>query len=203
MKKSKPDYFFGVICGFIELMIIIPIICVVMGLVVENVTFIEAVLGLSTDSLNNQLGNFTFIEAVLGGVVCFFGTNLALIGMDIIIFLISYPFVKYSVFLDDDSITYQNRCVRYDDIISVKIDRGVSAGRYKGWQVKPQLRLINKNTDTVSIKNPSIFLIFTLIKRCKNAKVRYVRLKEAKKMILITLAILIIVVCIAFIYSMF
>jgi hypothetical protein len=63
--------------------------------------------------------------AVGSGVYLFCLIVLMTVLFEFISYLITAPFKEYSVFLDNDSITYDNTCIKYEDVYMIEIDSGM------------------------------------------------------------------------------
>jgi hypothetical protein len=63
--------------------------------------------------------------AVGSGVYFFCSIVLMTVLFEFISYLITAPFKEYSVLLDNDSITYDNTCIKYEDVYMIEIDSGM------------------------------------------------------------------------------
>ncbi len=90
--------------------------------------------------------------------------------------LVTLPFTKYTVFLFDDHFSRKNTDVRYNDVTRIEIDSGF-IGRYSADE-PCCLDCYSGNELLISIEHPSLLMSFLVIHRCKNAKLRYKRVKK-------------------------
>ena len=105
------------------------------------------------------------------------GFLLMLIYFDVvftIIHLIVSIFTKHMVFIDDKSITINHKkqppqSIKIDDVCMICFELG---GKYS--PCKLTLHKANeKPTESVIIKNPSLFMFLEIKKRCKNATFKF------------------------------
>ena len=94
--------------------------------------------------------------------------------------LVTLPFTKYTVFLFDDHFSRGDTKVKYDDITKIEIDSGLISRI--GGNEPCCLDCYSGNELLISIEHPSLLMIFFLIRRCRNVKLRY---KRVKKLILL------------------
>ena len=94
--------------------------------------------------------------------------------------VLTLPFTQYTVFLFDDHFSRSDTKVKYDDITKIEIDSGLIS-RFGGNE-PCCLDCYSGNELLISIEHPSLMIIFFLIRRCRNAKLRY---KRVKKLILL------------------
>ena len=90
--------------------------------------------------------------------------------------LITLPFTQYTVFLFDDHFLRGNTKVKYDDVTKIEIDSGFIS-RF-GENEPCCLDCYWGNELLISIEHPSLLMIFWVTRRCKNAKLRYKRVKK-------------------------
>lgn len=110
------------------------------------------------------------------GLVC-----LIMIPMDVIFFsmlnLVTYPFTEYNVFLEDETFSWEGTKVWYHEVTKIVFDRG-SVRKY-GSSEPCCVDFYAGDKMLVSITHPSLIMSFLVIRRCKNAKLRYARIEEA------------------------
>ena len=89
--------------------------------------------------------------------------------------LVTLPFNSYTVFLFDDHFSWGNINVRYDEVDKIVIDSGfVRRSDY----IPCCLDFYSENNLLISIKHPSLLMTFFVTQRCRNAKLRYKRVKK-------------------------
>ncbi len=117
-------------------------------------------------SANEILGIFPLFLIMLGLIIAFCCT----------LNLITLPFTKHTVFLFDDHFSRGNTEVRYDEVSRIEIDSGMVSR--SGASEACCLDCYSENKLLISIEHPSLWMSFLLIRRCKNAKLRYKRIKK-------------------------
>lgn len=104
--------------------------------------------------------------------------------------LVTLPFTKYSVFLFDDRFSRGETVVKYEDVTRIALDSGFPTRM--GPSEPCYLDCYSGDELLISIKHPSLLMSFLLMRRCKNAKFRYARVKKV-----IGMWVLCLVMCIA------
>lgn len=100
--------------------------------------------------------------------------------------LVTLPFTKHTVFLFDDHFSRGNTEVRYDDVTRIEIDSGLVSRT--GVNEPCCLDCYSGNELLISIEHPSLLMSFLVWRRCKNAKLKY---KRVKKLVLLWASVLI------------
>lgn len=90
--------------------------------------------------------------------------------------LITLPFTKHTVFLYDRHFSRQDTEVRYDNVTRIEIDSG-AISRFGGNE-PCCLDCYSGEELLISIEHPSLLMSFLVWRRCKNAKLRYKRVKR-------------------------
>lgn len=93
-----------------------------------------------------------------------------------IVNLVTYPFTKRHVTLSKDAVSRDRTSVKYDDITLIELDSGMITRM--GPSESCCLNCYSFNDLVLSIEHPSLVMSFLLLKRCKNAKFRYKRMKK-------------------------
>jgi hypothetical protein len=155
MMKFKPNFFVGFMFLILEMMY--PLMA---GMII--------MLAITMMPLQELLeGLWALVVYVPLGTVVFCGTLM----------LISWPFTKYKVFLEDKCFYYEGGTrVWYCDVTEIVFDSGF-AGK-GGSNEHCCLDCYGGNKMLFSVNHPSLVMTVLLIKRCKNAKVRYRRIKQ-------------------------
>lgn len=104
--------------------------------------------------------------------------------------LITLPFTKYSVFLYDDYFSRGMTKVKYEDVTRIEIDSGIISRT--GGGAPCCLDCYSDNALLISIEHPSLLMSFLVCMRCKNAKLKYTRIKKVALLWVIALAMCII-----------
>lgn len=91
--------------------------------------------------------------------------------------LLTIPFKKPSVILEEGYLLHKETRVDYDEVDDIVINSGLIA---KYTRFEPcTLELYSKSKLLAEIKSPSFFMMLRVILRCKNARLRYWRYKRA------------------------
>ena len=90
--------------------------------------------------------------------------------------LITLPFTKHTVFLFDDHFSHGNTKVKYDNVTNIEIDSGIV--RRMGGNEPCCLDCYSDDELLISIEHPSLLMSFLVWRRCKNAKLKYKRVKK-------------------------
>jgi hypothetical protein len=115
--------------------------------------------------------NYNLVEMFLG----FLFANVCTIFFCSILHLLTLPFTKYTVFLDDETFTRDGTRVKYHEVTEIVFDSGFVG---KGGGNEPCcMDCYAGNKMLVSIEHPSLIMTYLVIRRCKNAKLRYRRTK--------------------------
>jgi len=99
--------------------------------------------------------------------------------------LVTLPFQEYYVFLYDEYFVHNNITVNYRDVSRIEIDSGELSRYSRGTPCS--LNFFIDGELITSIKKPPFTLTFILLKRCRYADKKYIKLKSA----IITSAIII------------
>jgi len=100
--------------------------------------------------------------------------------------LITFPFTKHTVFLFDNHFSRGNTEVKYDDVTRMEIDSGLVSRT--GGNEPCCLDCYSGNELLISIEYPSLLMSFLVWRRCKNAKLKY---KRVKKLVLLWAVVLV------------
>lgn len=90
--------------------------------------------------------------------------------------LVTYPFTKRAVYLDDDSVMLDKKRVMYTDVTEIVLDSGMIQ------RVGPSepccLDLYQCGNLILSIDHPSLLMMLLVLRRCKHARFQYQRTKK-------------------------
>lgn len=156
MKKFKPNMM--TTCMFALLEILAPL-CV-------GVPVMILLMGNEHYTLTDALSIFPFFVLAFVLVVAFF----------CILNLLTLPFTKHAVFLFDDHFSFGSTNIKYSDITKIEIDSGVL--RRMGGVESCCLDCYSGEDMLISIEHPSLLMSLLLWRRCKNAKLKYKRVKK-------------------------
>ena len=90
--------------------------------------------------------------------------------------LVTLPFTKYTVYLFDDYFTRGNIKVNYGDVTKIVMDSGLVTRI--GVNEPCCLDCYAGDELLLSIEHPSLLMTFFVTRRCRNAKLRYRRVKR-------------------------
>ena len=102
---------------------------------------------------------------------------LLFIAMHCIVNLIAWPFCKYILFMDEESFSYKDKRIRYQEVTEIVFDSGFPSKTGGGDPCC--LDFYAGRNILMTINNPSLIMTFLMIRRCKNAKLCYRRIKRA------------------------
>lgn len=170
MRKFKPNMLTTFMFNMLEMIAPFSVGTVIMGLLINN-------------------GRHTEGE-ILSIIPLFFLLVILITVFSCVLNLVTLPFTKYSVFLFDDRFSRGETVVKYEDVTRIALDSGFPTRM--GPSEPCYLDCYSGDELLISIKHPSLLMSFLLMRRCKNAKFRYARVKKV-----IGMWVLCLVMCIA------
>ncbi len=124
------------------------------------------------------MGNCTYeATEILGIFPTFILAFVLTVAFCCILNLITLPFTRYSVFLFDDHFSHGNTDVKYDDVTRIEIDSGMVSRQMSG-NDPCCLDFYSGEKLLASIKHPSLLMSFFVWRKCKNARLKYKRVKK-------------------------
>jgi len=118
-----------------------------------------------------------FWEALGMMLMSFAAVLLFFTAMHCVVNLIAWPFCKYILFMDEESFSYKEKRIRYQEVTEIVFDSGFPSK--SGGGDPCCLDLYTGRDILMVIYNPSLIMTFLLIRRCKNAKLGYRRVTRA------------------------
>lgn len=156
MKKFKPNTFTTALFAMIEVLIPFSVGAPVMMFLMNKEAYSMKEIFLTFPLFLLMIALLPFFSGVLN--------------------LVTLPFTEYTVFLYEDSFSRGETKVRYDSVTRIEIDSGVM--RRFGTSEHCCLDCYGGDMLLISIEHPSLWMCFLVMRRCKNAKIRYKRIKK-------------------------